>query len=346
MDDALNLTLVTGGLTLGLVFGAVVQRSRLCMMAAVSNQVLMGDRRQIDAYLVAVAVAILGTQALESGGWVAIAESSYRSARIDWLGTSLGGLMFGFGTTLAGGCAARILVGAAEGSGSALLALLAFALAATATQFGAFEPVRVWALSASAIESPAGSSSLAALLGMPPWILAAAVAGLCLWLVFVLRRGHHRNRGLLAAGAIVGTLVVAGWWITGYLAQDEFSAVRPASLTFSGPVARASEYLMAGRGSGSGFDVSLAAGVLGGALLSSLLSRRYRWVPPDPGHVLHALAGGTLMGVGAILAGGCNIGQGLSGMSTLSVGSLLAVIGIVLGMGLGIAWLERTERAG
>jgi uncharacterized membrane protein YedE/YeeE len=92
--------------------------------------------------------------------------------------------------------------------------------------------------------------------------------------------------------------------------------------------------------------VSLAAGVLSGAWLSSLLSRRYRWVPPEPGHVLHALAGGTLMGIGAILAGGCNIGQGLSGMSTLSVGSVLAVIGIVFGMGLGIAWLERTERVG
>jgi uncharacterized protein len=139
---------------------------------------------------------------------------------------------------------------------------------------------------------------------------------------------------------------VAGWWITGYLAQDEFSTLRPASLTFSGPVARASEYLLAGRGSGSGFDVSLATGVLAGAWVSSLLSRRYRWVPPDSGHVLHALAGGTLMGVGAILAGGCNIGQGLSGMSTLSVGSLLAVVAIVLGMGLGIAWLERTERVG
>jgi uncharacterized membrane protein YedE/YeeE len=345
MDDALNLTLIVGGLTLGLIFGVIVQRSRLCMMAAVSNHLLVGDRRQIDAYLVAVAVAILGTQAIESGGWVTIAESSYRNARIDWLGASLGGLMFGFGTTLAGGCAARILVGAAEGSGGALLALLTFAMAATATQFGALEPLRVWLLSATAIESPVGSSSLAALLGLPPWVLAAAVAGACLWFVFLPRR-DHRSLGLLVAGATVGVLVVAGWWITGHLAQDTFSVMRPASLTFSAPVARASEYLMTGRGSGSGFDVSLAVGLLGGAWLSSLMSRRYRWVPPDPGHVLHALSGGTLMGTGAILAGGCNIGQGLSGMSTLSVGSLLAVVAIVLGMGLGIAWLERTERVG
>ena len=345
MDDSVSLILVAGGLILGIIFGAVVQRSRLCMLAAVSNRVLMGDRRQIDAYLVAVAVAILGTQAIESGGWVAIAESSYRSARIDWLGASLGGLMFGFGTALAGGCAARILVGAAEGSGGALLALLTFALAATATQFGALEPVRVWVLSATAIESTDGSSSLAVLLGVPPWGLAAAVAGTCLWIVCAPTRGD-RNFGLLAAGSVVGALVVAGWWITGYLAQDEFATVRPASLTFSGPVARASEYLMAGRASGNGFEVSLAAGILGGAWLSSLLSRRWRWVPPDPGHVLHVLSGGTLMGVGAILAGGCNIGQGLSGMSTLSLGSLLALVGILLGMRLGIAWLERTERVG
>lgn len=345
MDDAFNPTLVAGGLALGLIFGAIVQRSRLCMMAAVSNRLLMGDRRQIDAYLVAVAVAILGTQALDSGGWVAIAESSYRSARIDWVGATLGGLMFGFGTTLAGGCAARILVGAAEGSGGALLALLAFALAATATQFGAIEPVRLWLTSATAVESAPGASSISTLLGMPHWVLAALVAGACLARVALAARAD-RSPGLLAAGAAVGALVVAGWWITGYLARDEFSALRPASLTFSGPVARASEYLLAGRGSGSGFDVSLAAGVLGGAWVSSLLARRYRWVPPDPGHVLHALAGGTLMGVGAILAGGCNIGQGLSGMSTLSVGSLIAVVGIVLGMGLGIAWLDRTERVG
>jgi uncharacterized protein len=345
MDDTVNLGLVAGGLSLGCLFGAVVQRSRLCMMAAVSNRVLMGDRRQIDAYLVAVAVAIVGTQVLESGGWVAIADSSYRGMRIDWLGTSLGGILFGFGTTLAGGCAARILVGAAEGSGAALLALLAFALMATATQFGGIEPLRVWLASATAIEPSVGSSSLAALLGIPSWAVAALVVGACLWLVFR-SDSKHRSLGLLAAGAAIGTLVVAGWWITGYLARDEFSALRPASLTFSGPVARATEYLLAGRGSGSGFDVSLAAGVLGGAWLSSLMARSWRWVPPHSGHVLHALGGGALMGLGAILAGGCNIGQGLSGISTLSAGSFVAVVGIVLGMRLGIFWLERTEQAG
>jgi uncharacterized membrane protein YedE/YeeE len=345
MDDSINLGLVAGGLTLGLLFGAVVQRSRLCMMAAVSNHALMGDRRQIDAYLIAVAVAIVGTQVLDAGGWVAIGESSYRGGRIDWFGAGLGGLLFGFGTTLAGGCAARILVGAAEGSGAALLALLAFAIMATATQFGALEPMRVWVASATAVESPAGSSSLAVLLGLPTWVLAALVVGACLWLVFWPKR-THRSPGLLAAGAIVGVLVVAGWWVTGYLARDEFSALRPASLTFSGPVARASEYLLAGRGSGSGFDVSLAAGVLGGAWLSSLLARGWRWAPPDPGHVLHALGGGSLMGLGAIWAGGCNIGQGLSGVSTLSAGSFIAVAGIVLGMRLGIVWLEHSEPAG
>ncbi len=342
MDEAINLTLVAGGLAIGLAFGVLVQRSRLCMMAAVSNRLLMGDRRQIDAYLIAVAVAILGTQVLEAGGWVAIAESSYRGARIDWLGASLGGALFGFGTTLAGGCAARILVGAAEGSGGALLALLTFALLTTATQFGALEPLRVWLLATTSVESPVGSASLAALIGMPAWTLAALVAGVCLWFVLGSQRSQP-SWGLLGAGAGVGALVVAGWWITGYLAQDGFSVLRPASLTFSGPVARASEYLLAGRGSGSGFDVSMAAGVMGGAWLSSLLSRQWRWVPPDPGHVLHALFGGALMGVGAIFGGGCNIGQGLSGVSTLSATSVLAVLGIVLGMGLGIAWLERTE---
>jgi hypothetical protein len=341
VDISPDRILLIGGALIGLGFGAAVQRSRMCMMAAVSNRVLMGDSRQMHAYLLAVAVAVAGTAGLEAGGWVPIAESAYRGGRIDWLGTSLGGLLFGFGAVLAGGCVGRTLVAAAEGNGGSLLALLVFALAAAATQYGMLEPLRVWLFTSTAVDLPGGTAALAELLGLPGWALAGLFVAACL--VVVLGTGRRgRSLPLLSAGAAVGALVVAGWWLTGHLAQDEFDPARPQSLTFSGPVARAMVYLTTGGLAERGFDLALLTGTLAGAVASSLLGNGFRWVAPAPRQVAQAMSGGTLMGIGAILAGGCNFGQGLSGLSTLSLGSVIAVTGIVAGMRLGLAWLERS----
>ena len=340
MEHAIDLWLTAGGLVLGLAFGALVQTSRFCLTAGVSNVALMRDFRQFHAYLAAVAVAVLGAYALEAGGWVNIAESSYRSARLDWAGMSLGGLAFGFGSVLAGGCAGRTLVNAAEGKVAGLLAMAAFALAATVTQFGALEPVHRWLIETTALMLPAGSASIAALIGHPPLGVALAVALGCVGFIALVGR---KSWALIAAGTGIGALVVAGWWLTGYLMQDEFEGVRPGSLTFSGPLARTTLWLATGQGS-RGLDLGLVAGVLAGAALTALARRCWRWMPPDPEYVGRYLVGGTLMGVGAIFAGGCNIGNGLSGASTLSLGPLLALAAIFLGMRLGLAWLQRAER--
>jgi uncharacterized membrane protein YedE/YeeE len=314
------------------------------MMAAVSNLVLMRDRRQLHAYLAAVAVATLGTHLLEAGGWVAIAESSYRGTRLDWAGALFGGLLFGFGSTLAGGCAGRTLVNAAEGNAGGLLALLAFALAATITQFGVLGPWRVWLSETTAVQLSTGTASIAALTGLPPLALALAVSLGCIAVIALAakRVGHP---GPVLAGVAIGALVVAGWWVTGYLAQDEFAAIRPTSLTFSGPLARGQLWLTTGETSGQGFDMALVAGVLVGAAVTAIARQSWRWVPPNPDQIGQGLLGGVLMGVGAILAGGCNIGQGLSGISTLSLGSVLAVAAIFAGMRLGVGWLERQPLA-
>ncbi|MEK7759331.1 MAG: YeeE/YedE thiosulfate transporter family protein, partial [Pseudomonadota bacterium] len=110
MTQELNLWLIGGGLGFGVLFGIIVQRSRFCVLAAVSNWVLMRDLRQVHGYLAAVAVAVAGTAVLELTGVVPVAESIYRSARVDWQGALAGGAMFGFGVVLAGGCVGRLLV--------------------------------------------------------------------------------------------------------------------------------------------------------------------------------------------------------------------------------------------
>ena len=247
-----SLSLAVSGAVIGFATGVLLQRSRLCLVAMVSNFVLVRDPGQLRAFLAAWAVAIIGTQALDWGGWVAIGESSYRGAQLDWLGATAGGLAFGFGAALAGGCAARTLAQAAEGNGGSLIALVAFAAMAALTQFGVLASYRMNLSGHSALRLASDDNSLAALTGVPALWLGAALALLCLMVALGIRR-EDRNWRLMLAGALAGALVVAGWWATGWLSRDEFSVGRPESLTFSGPLARIGHALMTGETTGAIF---------------------------------------------------------------------------------------------
>lgn len=351
MEDTAGLWNALGGLGIGLLFGIVAQRSRLCLVAAVSGGLLVRDYRHIQAFLAAWLIAIAGTATLETLGLVAVAESAYRATAWNWSGALAGGLLFGFGAALAGGCAARTLVRTAEGHLGGLLALLAMALFATLTQYGLLAPLRVWLLQHTAIElalhGTGHDTGLAAVLGIPGWLGAGAVSALTLLALY--RLGPLRaNLGLLAAGAGIGLLAVAGWLLTGWLSQDEFAPTRPRSLTITGPLARLSLSVGSGQHVVWQFGTTFISGVFVGALLSALYnswfkagSGGFRWQQPESGRLPHYLLGGAMMGIGAIVAGGCNIGQGLSGVSTLSLTSLLAAGAIFTGTVLGVKWWER-----
>jgi uncharacterized protein len=342
MDD-LNLWLVGGGLVIGMLFGIVVQRTQFCMVSAVSNVLLMRDFRHAHAYLAALAVAVLGTLFLEIGGFVNVAETGYRVPRYDWFVIIAGGVLFGFGSILAGGCAGRTTVRASEGNLGALIVLLAFALTAAATYFGALEPYRVWLMQNTAIELATTDSGLSTVLGLPTWVGPTVIAFACLSGIFLLGQARQNYR-LLTAGIAVGILVVGGWLVTGYLSHDEFSQHRASSLTIAGPLARATVFLTTGSFPGNGFTISVMVGIVAGAMASAIVSRSFHLVIPEAQHLKHLLSGGALMGIGAICAGGCNIGAGLTGMSTGSIRALTALIAIVAGMLLGILLLTRTEK--
>ncbi|MBI3571639.1 MAG: YeeE/YedE family protein [Gammaproteobacteria bacterium] len=334
------LWLQGGGLATGLIFGIIVQRQRFCMVAAIGNLVLMRDWRHVHAFLAAFAVAIAGTQWLEASALVPVAESAYRQARFDWLGATTGGLVFGFGATLAGGCAARLLVRSAEGSFGAWIALLAFALMAAVTQFGALAGAREHLANMSAISLRAGDSSLAVLLHMAPGIAGSIFAILCAAWLAIAGRGTH-DRRMITGGAAIGALVVLAWWVTGNLARDELARVAPSALNISGPLAKITHALVSGSSIGTGFGIPFLFGTVLGAVISAFFAGALRWQIPEARYIPNHLAGGAMMGVGAILAGGCNIGQGLSGVSTLSIGSLSAAGAIFAGAVLGVKWLER-----
>lgn len=339
--NELNSWLVGGGLAVGAIFAIALQRFRFCLVAGISSWLLIRDARQSLAFATAALVAITGTQLLEIHDIVPIAESAYRNSSLDWFGATFGGLLFGIGATLAGGCAARTLLRSMEGSAHSMIVLLAFAVVAAITQFGFLEPVRLTLTHSTAI-SLGTDAGLAAILSVSPWlVLAVVVVALLVFIYGCWRRTP--DKAVLVIGIVVGALVVTSWYITGVLAQDEMNPLKPSAMTLSGPLARFGYLLLTGSTPALSFSVCFVIGTAVMSLLLALISRQFRFTLPRKGMTKWALLGGALMGFGAILAYGCNIGQGMSGLSTLSVESLLAVIGMVSGITLTTRWLENRD---
>lgn len=339
MED-LNLWLVGGGLAVGAVFGLLIQRHRFCMVAATGNLLLINDNRQVLAFITALLVAVTGTQLLEFTDTVAIAESAYRNSQFDWFGAGFGGLLFGIGAVLAGGCATRTIIRSAEGSVNAIIALLFFMLLAASAQFSFLEDIRIGLTHNTAIDL-AGDASIAAILGLPQWLPAIVVVALMM--AYLFKNWNPEAKSMVIAGVIIGLLVICGWYITGVLAQDEFDPTKPSAITVSGPLARFGYILISGKIPALSFSISFVIGIAAATLLFSLISGRFKFEKPKAGAAKFAAIGGSLMGTGAIMAYGCNVGQGLTGISTLSVESILAFAGMFIGTAVTVKWMEKNN---
>jgi len=336
--EGLNMWLVGGGLAVGAIFGILVQRHRFCMVAATGNFLLINDNRQLLAFIAALLVAITGTQLLEFTDTVAIADSSYRNSQLDWFGAAFGGLIFGIGGVLAGGCATRTLVKSAEGSVNSIIALVFFMLLAASAQFSFLEGTRLDLTHATSIDLT-GDASIAAILGLPQWLPAVIVIVLLAGYLF--KNWNSEATSMVIAGAVIGSLVVCGWYITGVLAQDEFDPTKPSAITVSGPLARFGYILIAAKFPALSFAISFVIGIFVTVLAYSLATGRFKFEAPKPEAYKFAVIGGSLMGIGGIMAYGCNVGQGLTGVSTLSLESILAFSGMFIGTVVTVKLMEK-----
>jgi len=346
-----------GGLVIGLVFGAAVQRTNFCTMGGISDLVLMGDGRRFRAWVLAIAVAIIGTQALHFSGAVDINKSIYLTPNFGWLGAILGGAMFGFGMTQAGGCGSKTLVRLGGGNLKSLVVTMVLGIAAYMTLRGLFALARTQLEAATNVDLKTHGLSnqnlgemAGAAIGLPagPARVAAAAALALAFLVFCFKDAAFRRSGPnIAAGVIVGFSAVAGWVVTGILAADDFNPVPLASVTFVAPVGESLQYLMTFTGSTVNFGIAVVGGVVAGSFLMAVTTGTFQIESfTDRNDFLRHLAGATLMGTGGVMALGCTIGQGVTGMATLSLGSLIAWLSILGGGYLGVKFLEEGSFGG
>jgi len=339
-----NIHLVAGlGFLIGLVFGAVANGTNFCTMGAVSDWVNMGLKGRLGAWVLAMGIAIAGAQILELTGVVDIGSSIYRSATFGLGGYIIGGLLFGIGMTLGGGCGQRTLVRVGSGNLKSLVVLLVLAIAAYMTLRGLFATVRVAAIDPMALDLTdqditdqglasvlAGWTGLELTSGLR-WIVGLVVAAvLMLWALS--QKALRESRDNLIAGVVIGLLVIAAWFVTGYLGADDFDPVPVEGMSFIAPTGNTLSYLMTFTGSTINFGIAVVFGIIAGSFLYAVSTRTFSVETfTDKQDMKNHLSGGLLMGFGGVLALGCTVGQSISGISTLALGSFIAALSIIFG---------------
>jgi uncharacterized membrane protein YedE/YeeE len=336
---------------LSVVFGAITQRTHFCTMGAVADIVAMGDWTRMRMWVMAIGVAMIGFNAMVALGWLDAANSLYGGPRVLWLSALVGGAMFGFGMVLASGCGSKTLVRIGGGNLKSLVVFVVLGVSAFATLKGITAVARVATVDSVSVTLVTGQdlpSLLAAGTGLAKPLLAA-VLGLGIGgalIAWALARAEGRSADNLLAGIGIGAVIVAVWWVTGRLGhvaedpntlQEAFVATnsqRMESLSFVAPVAYTLDWLMFFSDKSKLLTVGIVSvvGVVTGSAVVALLSRRFRWEGfRDARDTANHLVGALLMGVGGVTALGCTIGQGLSGVSTLSLTSFVALAAIVAG---------------
>ena len=352
---------------LSVVFGAITRRTHFCTMGAVADIVNMGDWARMRMWIMAMGVAIIGFNAMVSIGWLDAGKSIYGGPKFVWLSALVGGAMFGFGMVLASGCGAKTLVRIGGGNLKSLVVFIVLGVSAFATLKGVTAVARVNTVDSIAITFATGQdlpSLLAGGTGLAKTTLAA-VLGLALGgglVVWTLARPEGRTADNLLAGFGVGAVIVGVWWVSGRLGhvaedpntlQEGFAATnsqRMESLSFVAPVAYTLDWLMFFSDQSKRLTLGIVSvvGVVAGSAAHALLGRSFRWEGfRDASDTANHLIGAALMGVGGVTALGCTVGQGLSGLSTLSLTSFVAVAAIIAGAVAALRFQSwRIERSG
>jgi hypothetical protein len=340
MPDTVNIA-VLAGLVVGLIYGAVGLLSGFCMMSSLRGWWAEGDGRLVRTYALAIGVAIAASQLLAARGLVDLGKSIYLQPTFSAPLMFFGGLLFGYGMVLSNGCGSRALVLLGRGNLRSFVVVIVLGIVAAMTLKGLIAPARIAAVQMSQVTTKLTSvPALLSIVGLNETyarMVAASVISAALIIFAFAHAPFRRSPGQIAAGFLVGLLIAAGWFATGHLGADDFNPTPVASLTFVAPIADSLQYVMLSTGSTLNFGIATVGGVFAGSLLTALATSRFHWEGyQSPRHMLRSAGGAALMGTGGVMAFGCSIGQGLTGLSTLALPSFVAVAGIMLGTAAGL----------
>jgi uncharacterized protein len=336
-----------GGFVLAFIFGVVANRTNFCTMGAVSDVVNMGSWGRMRMWLLAIAVALLGSSALHLAGAIDLGKSIYPGPSFTWLSYIVGGFLFGVGMTLGSGCGSKTLIRIGHGSLKSLVVYVFLGIAAYMTLRGILGAFRVEVLEKATMTLAQGQD-LPSLLPFIPFgraALAILVGGALVAFVYA-DKEFRRTFEYTLGGVVTGLVVVGGWYVSGHIGhvaedpntlQEAFvrtNTGRMESFSFVSPLAYTLEYLMfwTDKSKVITYGIASAAGVIAGSAAYAIATRTFRWEGfRDAEDTATHMIGGLLMGFGGITALGCTIGQAITGFSTLALGSIITFASIVAG---------------
>ncbi|UCG77936.1 MAG: YeeE/YedE family protein [Nitrospirota bacterium] len=334
------VSLVVSGLIVGIAAGWVLQRGRYCMNSAFRDVLFINDYTLFKAYILALLVTIVGANALESIGQI---EELRRQAFAP-IANIVGGYIFGLGIVLAGGCGSGVWYRVGEGMFAAWVAVLGFLIGILTTQSGLLAPVKNFLRSFMLWKTDEGIklmnweqldayegfarqltlNNLFGLEGNSKWILIAIL--IVVALPFLFRGGvpkPQKGYSWPVAGLLIGLVIVVAW----YASEKWGGGARGVSYT--GPTAELFRSFMLGKE--PTWSAFLVIGTPIGAAISAIALKEFKLKAPGAAEQLRVFVGGLIMGVGAVIGGGCNVGHGLTGFSTLAMASIIATIFTILG---------------
>jgi uncharacterized membrane protein YedE/YeeE len=324
-----NAQVALAAFAVGIGFGALARWSGFCLRGAVEDVLTKPDAPRARGFLLAIVVALFSVQALVLYGGLDLSKAVILPTSLFWGGALLGGALFGVGMVLTGGCGTRMLVLAAGGNLRSVVVFFVFGFVAYATIRGILAPSRAALMAASSVALPRQT--------LPLWAGGAVLVAALAFIVWCRVPAKH-----LVAGGLIGLLVPAGYLVTAVLGGDEFEPATVESVNVTRGAGDALIYLLTWTGSKINFGIAFAAGVFVGALLVVALQRDFKLVGFErPSDMLRYAGGAALMGVGGVLALGCTVGNGLTGIASLAPTSFIALPAMVLAAAATLKWRWR-----
>ncbi|UWR27766.1 YeeE/YedE family protein [Sulfitobacter sp. S223] len=329
------------GLFGGVLLGLAARIGRFCTLGAIEDLYYGENPLRLRMWGIAIGVSVIGTFGLSAGGLLELDQTLYLSRIWNPVASVVGGLVFGYGMALAGNCGYGALARVGGGDLRSLLIVLVMGVSAYMALGGPVSGLRIWAFGDAipADTAPGIAQAAGRLTGMSPDLVGIALGCVILALT-LLSRSLRASPSHIFWGAIAGLAIVSGWAGTQWVASNGYDATPIVSHTFSAPIGETLLYAMTSSGNTISFGTGSVVGVLLGALVGSLVKGHFRWEAcDDPRELRRQILGAALMGVGAVVAVGCSIGQGLSGFSVLAYSAPVTLLSIMAGAALGLRQL-------
>jgi uncharacterized membrane protein YedE/YeeE len=348
---ALSQQILFASFAIGLLFGALAQKTHFCTMGAISDVINMGDWTRALQWMMAIGVSMMGFAMLSLLGYIKPEKAVYSSTQFLWLSSLVGGVLFGLGMVFASGCGNKTLIRVGTGNLKSWVVMIVIGISGFATLKGITAVMRVATVDQVLIEMPQGANLATFFLSLfaPEHLQLTSYVGLSLGFILFLYAALNASFFKFEnwmAGLGIGLLVIAAWWVSGNLGHllehpetlEEVylktNSTRMEALSFVAPIAYLFDWLefYSDKSKTLSIGIVTVVGVICGSFVTSKFEGSFRWEGFGSVEDLgNHLIGAVLMGVGGVTAMGCTIGQGVSGLSTLSLNAVVATLGIVIG---------------